>query len=129
MIDRGHELPIARQARALNLSRGSAAYLPRPVPAADLLLMRRMDELLLEFPFAGSRMLRDLLNGEGIMVGRRHVVTLMNRMARQRVRRAALAIGQIRRGVPPRLRHSRRRPRLTRPLLRLLQFQTAALQP
>src|SRR5487761_2304279 len=80
MIDRAHELPIARQAKALNLSRGSIYYLPRPVPPADLALMRRMDELHLEFPFAGSRMLRDLLNAEGITVGRRHVATLMKRM-------------------------------------------------
>jgi len=80
MIDRGHELPIARQAEALNLSRGSVYYLPRPVPASDLALMRRMDELHLEFPFAGSRMLRDLLNAEGITIGRRHVATLMKRM-------------------------------------------------
>lgn len=80
MIDRAHELPIARQAQVLNISRASVYYLPRPVPPADLLLMRRMDELHLEFPFAGSRMLRDLLNAEGITVGRRHVATLMNRM-------------------------------------------------
>ena len=80
MIDRTHALPVARQAKALGISRGSVYYLPRPVPAADLAVMRRMDELHLEFPFAGSRMLRDLLNREGIAVGRRHVATLMRRM-------------------------------------------------
>ena len=80
MIDRAHELPIARQAKALNISRGSVYYLPRPAPASDLALMRRMDELHLEFTFAGSRMLRDLLNAEGTKVGRRHVATLMKRM-------------------------------------------------
>ena len=80
MIDRAHELPITRQARALHVSRGSICYLPRPVSPADLVLMRRIDELHLEFPFAGSRMLRDLLNAEGVTVGRRHVATLMKRM-------------------------------------------------
>ena len=80
MIDRQHELPIARQAKALRISRGSVYYLPRPVSVADLALMRRMDELHLDFPFAGSRMLRDLLHTEGIQVGRRHVTTLMKRM-------------------------------------------------
>ncbi len=80
MIDRTHALPITRQARALGISRGSVYYLPRPVPAADLAIMRGMDELHLEFPFAGSRMLRDLLNREGIAIGRRHVTTLMRRM-------------------------------------------------
>ena len=80
MIDREHGLPITKQAKVLGLSRGSVYYLPRPVPAADLAAMRRMDELHLEFPFAGSRMLRDLLNWEGVEIGRRHVATLMRRM-------------------------------------------------
>jgi putative transposase len=80
MINRQHELPVARQAEVLNISRGSVYYRPRPASAADLALMRRMDELHLEFPFAGSRMLRDLLNAEGIEVGRRHVSTLLKRM-------------------------------------------------
>jgi putative transposase len=80
MIDRTHDLPITRQAKALNISRGSVYYLPRPVSAADLVLMRRIDELHLEFPFAGSRLLRDLLADEGSKVGRRHVATLMKRM-------------------------------------------------
>ena len=55
MIDRGYDLPISRQAEALSLSRGSVYYLPRPVPVADLAIMRRLDRLHLEFPFAGSR--------------------------------------------------------------------------
>jgi putative transposase len=80
MIDRDHDLPISKQAKALGISRGSVYHLPRPVPAADLAVMRRMDELRLEFPFAGSRMLRDLLNKEGVEIGRRHVATLMRRV-------------------------------------------------
>jgi putative transposase len=81
MIDRSHRLPLARQARELGISRGSVYYLPKPVSAADLAIMRRMDELHLEFPFAGSRMLRDLLRQEGIAIGRQHVGTLMKKMA------------------------------------------------
>jgi putative transposase len=80
MIDRNHDLPVSRQAKALNISRGSVYYKPRPVPDADLKLMRRIDELHLDYPFAGSRMLRDLLGREGVLVGRRHVATLMKRM-------------------------------------------------
>ncbi|WP_281824923.1 IS3 family transposase [Sphingobium sp. BS19] len=80
MIDRSHQLPLARQARELGISRGSVYYLPKPVSAADLAIMRRMDELHLEFPFAGSRMLRDLLRQEGIEIGRQHVGTLMKKM-------------------------------------------------
>ena len=81
MIDRSHDLPITRQARELGISRGCIYYLPQPVQSADLALMRRIDELHLEFPFAGSRMLRDLLASEDIAVGRLHVATLMKRMA------------------------------------------------
>ena len=80
MIDRAHGLPISKQAEVLNISRGSVYYLPRPVPAADLAIMLRLDRLHLEFPFAGSRMLRGLLVAEGYKVGRRHVKTLMQRM-------------------------------------------------
>ncbi len=80
MIDREHDLPITQQAKSLGISRGSVYYLPRPISPAELAVMRRMDELHLELPFAGSRMLRDLLNQEGIEIGRRHVVTLMKRM-------------------------------------------------
>jgi putative transposase len=80
MIDRAHDLPITRQAEALNISRGSVYYLPRPVSSDDLAIMRRLDRLHLEFPFAGSRMLRDLLAAEGYKIGRRHVKTLMRRM-------------------------------------------------
>ena len=80
MIDRKHELPITTQAKALHISRGSVYYLPRPVPEADLAIMRRLDWLHLEFPFAGSRMLRGLLAAEGCKIGRRHVKTLMQRM-------------------------------------------------
>src|ERR1700675_3581440 len=80
MIDREHDLAIAKQAEALNISRGSVYYLPRSVSATDLEAMRRLDRLHLEFPFAGSRMLRGLLSAEGCKIGRRHVKTLMRRM-------------------------------------------------
>ncbi len=80
MIDRSHGLPVVQQAKVLGISRGSVYYRPRPVSAEDLAIMRRMDELHLEFPFAGSRMLRDLLRAEGIEIARQHVATLMKRM-------------------------------------------------
>ena len=80
MIDRTHELPVTKQAAALSISRGSVYDLPRPVSAADLAIMRRLDELHLEFPFAGARMLRGLLAAKGSKIGRRHVKTLMRRM-------------------------------------------------
>ena len=87
MIARDHALPLARQAAALGISRGSLYYRPRPVSAADLAVMRRIDELHLEYPFAGSRMLRDLLRGEGIAIGRDRVTTMMRRMSIEAVYR------------------------------------------
>jgi putative transposase len=83
MIDRDHDLPITRQAELLAISRGSVYYLPRPVGDADLALMRRIDELHLEHPFMGARMLRDHLDRQGVHAGRRHITTLMRRMGIQ----------------------------------------------
>ena len=65
MIDRSHQLSVTRQAKALRISRGSAYYRPRPVSDADLALMRRIEELHMDYPFAGSRMLQGLLLGKG----------------------------------------------------------------
>ncbi|UIF89112.1 IS3 family transposase (plasmid) [Cupriavidus necator] len=80
MIDREHALPVSRQVKLVGIARSSAYYQPQPVSEADLKLMRRIDELHLEHPFAGARMLARLLRREGIQVGRRHVGTLMKRM-------------------------------------------------
>jgi putative transposase len=80
MIDRTHDLPVARQCQILELARSTAYYQPRPVSMVDLALMRRIDELHLDYPFAGSRMLRDMLRQEGHAVGRGRVTRLMARM-------------------------------------------------
>lgn len=80
MIDRNHDLSVSRQARILGISRGSVYYLPQPASVADLALMRRIDELHLDYPFAGSRMLQGLLKAEGHDVGHLHVRTLMRKM-------------------------------------------------
>jgi putative transposase len=80
MIDREHDLSITRQAEVLKISRGCVYYLPRPVSSADLEIMHRLDRLHLEYPFAGSRMLRGLLALRGCKIGRRCVKTLMRRM-------------------------------------------------
>ncbi len=76
MIDRTHVLPIAQQARLVGVARSSVYYRPQPVSEADQLLMRRIVELHLEFPFAGARLLRL----EGHEIGRRRLRTLMKRM-------------------------------------------------
>jgi len=80
MIDREHALSIKRQANLMSISRGSVYYQPKEVNAVDLSLMNRIDELHLEHPFMGARMLRDQLTRSGFTVGRKHVGTLMKRM-------------------------------------------------
>jgi putative transposase len=83
MIDREHPLSVTRQARLLEISRGAVYYQPRPTSEVDLALMRRIDELHLEHPFMGARMMRRQLQRQGIHVGRRHLSTLMERMGIQ----------------------------------------------
>ncbi len=80
MIDSAHGLSLTRQAKSLGISRSSIYYLPRPVSDRDRALMKRIDRLHLEYPFAGARMLRDMLRLEGFKVGRTHVGTLMRKM-------------------------------------------------
>jgi len=80
MIDRTHPHSLTKQAAALGISRGSVYYQPQPVSEHDQKLMNRIDRLHLECPFAGARMLRDLLNAEGFKVGRKHVASLMRKM-------------------------------------------------
>jgi putative transposase len=80
MINRTHALPMVRQCQLLELSRSTAYYQPTPVSSAELALRRRIDELHLAYPFAGARMLRDLLRREGHTIGRKRVRTVMARM-------------------------------------------------
>ena len=80
MITRTHALPVVRPCQLLELARSTAYDQPTPVSAANLALMRRIDELHLASPFAGARMLRDLLRREGLRIGRKRVRTVMARM-------------------------------------------------
>jgi putative transposase len=80
MIDRQHALPVTQQCQLLALARSSVYAVPQPIAAEELALMRQLDELHLQHPFAGSRMLRDRLRLQGVPVGRKHVATLMRRM-------------------------------------------------
>ena len=80
MINREHDLPITRQAKVLSISRSTAYYKAKPVNERDLFLMKQIDRLHLEFPFAGSRMLRDMLCLNGVKIGRKRVRSLMRRM-------------------------------------------------
>jgi len=81
MIDRDHALPLSQQAEVLELSRSGLYYKPVPISEADLELMGQIDRLHTEYPFAGARMLRDMLRKKGhVVLGRRHVGRLMRLM-------------------------------------------------
>jgi putative transposase len=80
MIDPEDKLSIQKQSKLLKVSRSSVYYKPRPLSEDELKLMRAIDALHLEHPFAGSRMLRDFLQRDGVRVGRRHIRTAMRRM-------------------------------------------------
>ena len=73
-------MTITRQCELLGVCRSSLYYRPALVSAADLAVMRRLDELHLNHPFLGARRLADMLQREGVRVGRTHVGTLMRRM-------------------------------------------------
>lgn len=81
MIDRTHKLGVSRQAKLLNISRGTVYYLPKPVSQKDLALMNAIDKLHLDFPFMGARQLRRELFKQDHAVGRLHVRSLMRKMS------------------------------------------------
>ncbi len=85
MIDREHELPVVRQCQLLSLPRSTAYYRKQEEDESNLALMRRIDELHLECPYAGSRMLRDMLRLEGHTVGRKRIRRLMKLMGIQAI--------------------------------------------
>ncbi len=89
MIDKAHELPVIRQVQLLDLSRSSLYYEPQPISESDLQLMRQIDTLHLDHPFAGARMLRDMLRLKKIAVGRKHISTLMKKMGIEALYRKA----------------------------------------
>ena len=80
MIDRNHPLSIVKQAAAVGISRAAVYYVPRPISEADLVLMRRIDELHLPHPFMGARQLKRELLRAGTDVGRCHIRSLMRRL-------------------------------------------------
>ena len=94
MIDPGHKLPLVRQAKLLELSRSSVYYLPQPASESDLALMRILDRWHLDYPFAGSRMLRDMLRLAGHRIGRNHVAMLMGKMGIEALYRKANTSGR-----------------------------------
>ena len=75
-----HELPRTRRCELLEVARSTAYYRPAPVREGDLVLMRLIDEIHLQWPFYGSRRIRDELENHGHTVNRKRVQCLMRLM-------------------------------------------------
>lgn len=80
MVDSRASLSVRRQCELLGVSRSGLYYEPVEVDTETLRLMRRMDELHLEHPFFGSRMLTQMLKKEGWTVNRKRIQRLMRLM-------------------------------------------------
>ena len=86
MINKDHKLPVAAQCRVLDIARSTAYYQPAPpVSAEDLDLMRQIDEIYLQWPFYGTRRMRDELHRRGFLVNRKRVQRLMRLMGLQAI--------------------------------------------
>ena len=89
MIVRDHPaLSLSRQCRLLSLGRSSLYYEPKGESAETLVLMRRIDELFLKYPFYGARRMALHLRREGVRIGRRRAARLMRLMGLQAIYRA-----------------------------------------
>ena len=89
MIDPTHKLPVTQQAKILGIARSTVYYKPKPISDAEWVLRTEIDKLHLDYPFAGSRMLRDLLHRQGLAVGRKRVARLMKKMGIEAIYRKA----------------------------------------
>ena len=78
MINKDFKITLTRQAELLCLNRTGLYYVPKPMNDNDLSILRKLDELHLQYPFMGARMLQDQLNRQGVKIGRLHTKTLMN---------------------------------------------------
>ena len=80
MVEPEENLSVRRQCELVQVCRSGLYYKPEPTPQAELVLMRRIDELHLKFPFYGSRKLTQQLKRQGLEVNRKRVVRLMRVM-------------------------------------------------
>src|SRR5690606_23029758 len=75
-----HTLPKARRCELRGIARSTAYYRPEPVDELDMRLMQLIDEIHLQWPFYGSRRIRNELEDRGYTVNRKHVRRLMRQM-------------------------------------------------
>jgi len=80
MIDKTHQLSVRQQSQLIQINRSTLYYKPKEISSTDLSLMRLIDEIHLDYPFMGSRMIRDMLQRQGHQIGRRKVRRLMRLM-------------------------------------------------
>jgi len=96
-ITRDHpDLSLSRQCRLLSISRSSFYYAAKGESSETLVLMRRIDELFLKYPFYGSRQMVRQLRREGIDVGRHRVRRLMRLMGLEAIYQAPRTSDPIR---------------------------------
>ena len=89
MIAPTHKLSVTQQARMLGIARPTVYYQPKPISDQEWALRAEIDRLHLEYPFAGSRMLRDLLRRQGFAVSRKRIARLMKKMGIEAIYRKA----------------------------------------
>lgn len=80
MIDKTHQLSVRQQSQLIQINRSTLYYKPKEISSTDLSWMRLIDEIHLDYPFMGSRMIRDMLQRQGHQIGRRKVRRLMRLM-------------------------------------------------
>lgn len=80
LVSHGNKPSMRRQCELLGVSRAGLYYQPIEPSADELALMRRIDELHLEHPFFGSRMMSATLRAEARVVNRKRVQRLMRLM-------------------------------------------------
>jgi putative transposase len=77
MVTSTPSLSMRQQCELLRVNRSSLYYKPAATDPEELVLMRRIDELHLKYPFYGSRRLAQELSATGERVNRKHVQRLM----------------------------------------------------
>jgi putative transposase len=85
MIQVQEQISLRRQCELLAVGRSGLYYEPVGTSAEELALMRRIDEIHLEWPFYGSRKLCESLRNEGTVVNRKHMQRLMRLMGLESV--------------------------------------------
>ena len=83
--DKIDNLYIADKCDLLNIPRSTYYYQAKPISKLNLKIMRRIDELYTDWPFMGSRQMRDMFRREGLKTNRKRIQRLMRIMGIQAI--------------------------------------------